>query len=91
MQHSSVAAHEQVYEPENTEMPMTEIVEETQAVAIEEIVSPTHLTYTGQTTIPITSTLRIVPAHEDAPSGTWPVFRILVRQLIVDTCLNNRS
>lgn len=41
-------------------------------------ISPSELTYTGDATMPITSDLHIVdPSHEDAPRGTWPVFRIM--------------
>ena len=45
------------------------------------MVSPSELTYTGGITIPITSFLHIVTPQEDAPSGIWPIFRLMVRQL----------
>jgi hypothetical protein len=41
--------------------------------------SPSELTYTGGATIPITSFLHIVTPGEDAPSGIWPIFRLMVR------------
>lgn len=41
-------------------------------------VSPSELVYTGNTTIPVTSQLHIVRPGEDAPRGTWPVFRMMV-------------
>lgn len=40
--------------------------------------SPSHLTYTGNVTMPITTHLHIVTPGEDAPRGVWPVFRLLV-------------
>jgi hypothetical protein len=40
--------------------------------------SPTELTYTGDMTIPITTELRIITPEEDAPSGVWPIFRLMV-------------
>lgn len=39
--------------------------------------SPSELTYTGGDTIPITSFLHIVTPGEDAPSGIWPIFRLV--------------
>lgn len=39
---------------------------------------PSELTYTGGLTIPITSFLHIVTPGEDAPSGIWPIFRLMV-------------
>ncbi|KAI2507558.1 Dehydrogenase E1 component [Fragilaria crotonensis] len=39
--------------------------------------SPSELTYTGGLTIPITSFLHIVTPGEDAPSGIWPIFRLM--------------
>ena len=41
--------------------------------------SPSELTYTGGETIPITSLLHVVTPEEDTPSGTWPIFRLMVR------------
>lgn len=40
---------------------------------------PNHISYAGNVKIPITSQLKIVLPEEDAPSGIWPVFRIMVR------------
>jgi hypothetical protein len=40
--------------------------------------SPSELTYTGNTTMPITSRLHIVTPQEDTPRGVWPVFRLMV-------------
>jgi len=39
--------------------------------------SPSELTYTGDSTIPITTELRIVTPGEDTPAGVWPVFRLM--------------
>ena len=44
--------------------------------------SPTtcsHLSYISDFEMPITSMLHITTPTEDIPSGTWPVFRIMVR------------
>jgi hypothetical protein len=41
--------------------------------------SPSELTYTGGETFPITSLLHVVTPEEDTPSGTWPIFRLMVR------------
>lgn len=41
-------------------------------------VSPTHLMYTGGTSMPLTSILKIVEPGHDVPRGIWPVFRIMV-------------
>lgn len=46
-------------------------------------VSPSELVYTGNHRMPITSTLHIVTPEEDVPRGTWPVFRLMVRTLLV--------
>ena len=46
-------------------------------VAIKHI--PSHLSYAGNKRMPITSEMKIVMPGEDAPSGIWPVFRMLVR------------
>lgn len=40
--------------------------------------SPSHLSYVEGVTYPITSELQIVKPKDDAPSGIWPVFRIMV-------------
>ena len=40
--------------------------------------SPMELTYTGDTKMPITTQLKIVPPQEDPPRGTWPVYRLMV-------------
>jgi hypothetical protein len=40
--------------------------------------SPLSLTFTGTTTMPITSELKIVTPNQDPPSGIWPVFRLMV-------------
>ena len=39
---------------------------------------PSHLSYAGSKRMPITSEMRIVKPGEDAPSGIWPVFRMMV-------------
>lgn len=41
-------------------------------------ISPNHLSYAGETEIPITSKLHIVKPNEDTPRGIWPVFRLMV-------------
>ncbi len=40
--------------------------------------SPSHLSYVEGVNYPITSELQIVKPQDDAPSGIWPVFRIMV-------------
>lgn len=45
------------------------------------ITSPSHLSYFGQTRMPITSKLHIFTPEEDIPSGIWPVFRLMVSLL----------
>jgi len=40
-------------------------------------VSPAHLMYTGGTTMPLTSHLKIIEPGHDLPIGIWPVFRIM--------------
>ena len=40
--------------------------------------SPSVLSYVSGVEMPITTTLRITTPHEDMPSGTWPVFRLMV-------------
>lgn len=40
-------------------------------------VSPSELSFTGDTPLPITSRLHIVTPKEDTPRGTWPIFRIM--------------
>ena len=40
--------------------------------------SPFELSFTGNTTIPVTSRLHIVTPEEDTPKGVWPIFRIMV-------------
>jgi hypothetical protein len=44
--------------------------------------SPSTVSYTEGEVIPITSTLHIVTPEEDAPTGVWPLFRIMVRSHI---------
>lgn len=39
---------------------------------------PSHLSYAGSKRMPITSEMRVVKPGEDAPSGIWPVFRMMV-------------
>lgn len=60
--------------------------------------SPSFLSYVSGVEMPITSTLHITTPGEDVPSGTWPVFRIMVRWIqnvdtlymhIVALCLRN--
>jgi hypothetical protein len=43
--------------------------------------SPSDIKYTGDATIPITSRLHMVKPGEDAPPGTWPVFRLMVSEV----------
>ena len=43
---------------------------------------PSHLSYAGSKRMPITSVMRIVKPGEDAPSGIWPVFRMMVSVLV---------
>jgi len=38
---------------------------------------PSHFSYAGNAQLPITSELKIVLPGEDAPSGIWPVFRMM--------------
>eukprot|EP00573_Skeletonema_grethae_P002383 CAMPEP_0201689982 /NCGR_PEP_ID=MMETSP0578-20130828/3502_1 /ASSEMBLY_ACC=CAM_ASM_000663 /TAXON_ID=267565 /ORGANISM="Skeletonema grethea, Strain CCMP 1804" /LENGTH=487 /DNA_ID=CAMNT_0048174825 /DNA_START=321 /DNA_END=1784 /DNA_ORIENTATION=+ len=38
---------------------------------------PSHLSYAGSKRMPITSEMRLVKPGEDAPSGIWPVFRMM--------------
>ena len=46
-------------------------------------VSPTHLMYTGGTSMPLTSRLKIVePGHNVPSGGIWPVFRIMVSAMV---------
>lgn len=45
--------------------------------------SPSELVYTGNHRMPITSTMHIVTPEEGVPRGTWPVFRLMVRRLLV--------
>jgi hypothetical protein len=49
------------------------------AVTDERMSQPTMMTYTGQTSMPLTSRLHIVTPQEDTPRGIWPVFRLMVR------------
>jgi hypothetical protein len=44
--------------------------------------SPSELTFTGDTSIPVTSKLHIVTPEEDTPRGVWPIFRIMVSRRI---------
>ena len=44
--------------------------------------SPLSLTYTGGVTMPVTTQLKIVTPEEDAPRGVWPVYRLMVRQMM---------
>jgi len=39
--------------------------------------SPSVLSYVSGVEMPITTTLHITTPHEDMPSGTWPVFRLM--------------
>ena len=65
--------------------PSTSVEEEsfaTATVAVEQHMTPAQeltLSYTKDSKIPITSTLRLVKPEEDAPRGIWPVFRLMVR------------
>mmetsp|Transcript_10353 Transcript_10353/g.21564 ORF Transcript_10353/g.21564 Transcript_10353/m.21564 type:complete len:553 (+) Transcript_10353:2-1660(+) len=40
-------------------------------------VSPSELSFTGDTVIPVTSRLHIVTPKEDTPRGVWPIFRMM--------------
>ena len=40
---------------------------------------PSHFSYAGNSSLPITSKLKIVGPEEDVPGGIWPVFRMMVR------------
>jgi len=44
-----------------------------------ELTSPSYILFAGDTNIPVTSVLKIVTPGDDVPSGTWPLFRLLVR------------
>lgn len=43
---------------------------------------PMSLTFTGDTTLPITSHMHIVTPNEDPPSGLRPVYRLMVRIML---------
>jgi len=43
---------------------------------------PSHFSYAGNVSMPITSELKIVKPGEDTPSGIWPVFRMMVCHMI---------
>ena len=55
-----------------------EMVDMLQQRGVEEDNATSHLSYAGNTEMPITSELRIVLPGEDAPGGIWPVFRMMV-------------
>jgi len=38
---------------------------------------PTHVTYTGDMTLPITSKLKLTLPNDETPSGSWPLFRLM--------------
>jgi len=40
---------------------------------------PSHFSYAGNASLPITSELKIVLPEDDVPSGIWPCFRMMVR------------
>lgn len=44
---------------------------------------PDHISYVGNARMPITSSLKIVTPDDDTPQGVWPVFRMMVRILLV--------
>lgn len=44
--------------------------------------SPSHITYTGGATMPLTSHLKIITSEDDTPRGVWPVYRIMVRSAV---------
>ena len=46
--------------------------------------SPSHLSYVTDILYPITSYLKIVKPQEDAPSGIWPVYRMMVSSIHSD-------
>lgn len=53
--------------------------------------SPSKLTYTGDAIMPVTSDLHIVNPQEDTPRGVWPVFRIMVGNMLFVKCLQVRK
>lgn len=54
------------------------VVMEAPTTALTRVESPATMTYTGGHEMPVTSQLHIVTPEEDAPRGTWPVFRLMV-------------
>ena len=42
-----------------------------------------HICYVGNDSMPVTTELKIVLPEDDVPRGTWPVFRMMVRVLVV--------
>ena len=54
-------------------------------------VSPSVLSFTGGTLIPVTSYLHIVTPDEDTPRGVWPIFRMMVRFEVFHTIANLNS
>ena len=46
--------------------------------------SPSHLSYVADISYPITSHLNIIKPKEDAPSGIWPVYRMMVSSIHCD-------
>jgi len=66
--------NEQEQLPKPQQQPM--MIEPTMAINNANL-APTELTYTGDTTMPITTRLHLVTPEEDIPSGIWPVFRLM--------------
>lgn len=60
----------------DAELSMTETIAPLSETGLQS--SPQELKYTGHAAMPITSALHIVKPHEDAPTGVWPVFRLMV-------------
>lgn len=42
---------------------------------------PSHFSYAGNASLPVTSELKIVMPQDDTPSGIWPAFRMMVSLL----------
>lgn len=49
----------------------------------EQLMQESHLQYAGNAKLPITSELKIVLPEDDTPRGIWPVFRMMVRIIII--------
>jgi len=74
---ASTSLHQEVTEPKTPSSNEHDNVKSSSTVP-QAFVSTDTLTYTGGISMPITSKLHIVTPQEDAPQGTWPVFRLMV-------------